>query len=40
MCGEGLEEVSTEGGLGEVEAGGEVLLFGLRGEGGGGEEDG
>jgi len=40
MGGEGLEQVPTEGGLREVEAGGEVLLFGLGGEGSGGEEDG
>ena len=40
MGGEGLEQIPREGGLREVEAGGEVLLFGLRRERGGGEEDG
>ena len=40
MGGEGLEQVPREGSSGEVEAGRQVLSFGLGGEGGGGEEDG
>lgn len=40
MGGEGLEQVPREGTSGEVEAGGQILVFSLRGKGGRGQEDG